>query len=616
MEEYGPRGGIGGEGVRNLLAAPGFAGPEDVVARESIQNSVDARRDGGKVRVVFRRRILSGKAKETFFKQLQLREALCPRLDAIAQNGGNDEEERARTALSDSEAPIELLYIEDFNTIGLGGGLTDPNAGHFYRLLFLVGDGDKGTTNTGTGGSYGYGKSVYASTSSLFTILTYSRFVATKETGHTTSRLLASTFLRKHRMRGKDFTGRGWFGMRGAKRDDPAPIVDDKADSLAASLGFARRDVNDTGTSMLILGASLGAAGVDLNRLRKAIETWWWPRLIDDGIDVELFDGDTKLPGPRPRARDDLKHFIQCYAAISHDDTSGPLIKTFNAVGGTELGSFGVMKLEVAEGDQEAAEADEEESEINKPGAARVALIRSPKMVVTYASLGSQRMPPAVGVFVADEDETTDKILKLSEPPQHDKWDPHAQRLERIHNGSLVVESVLKRCKKEMRAFQKQLAPPKPKPKERLRWFDKILGQAFASTGKGTGTVPKGEQGDVRIHFPHLGTIEESGGLKVSSDLVLQLKDRFESERARVRVTPTLHILEGPDAHKDKTETLALTAARDDDGSMIEMQPGGWFELDLSKDEPTQIHLVSSRYDPEWSVELTVSAEPVTPLEA
>lgn len=612
MEQYGAKGGIGGEGIRNLLAAPGFEGPEDVVARESIQNSADAKRDGGKVRVVFRRRPISGTAKTKFFGLVGLGDELTPRLQSFAGHGATDEETKALRLLGDPQEAVELLYIEDFNTIGLGGDLTDPDEGHFYRLLFLVGDGDKGATAQGTGGSYGYGKSVYASTSSLFTILTYSRFAPTTATKGVSSRLLGSTFLRKHRLNGKHFTGRGWFGLSGTRDDDPAPIVNEQADELAQKLGFTKRGPNDTGTSMLILGASFGK-GVDMGRLRAAIETWWWPRLIDDEIDIELYEVDTKLPSPRPRSRDrdDLRPYIQCYAAIQHDDSSGPRVRTFNAHHGIELGTIGIVKLEQNEADDSSDTQDNDEVARNAPGRARVALMRAPKMVVAYAELGSQRMPPAVGVFVADDDETTDKILKLSEPPQHDKWDPHAQRLSRMPHGSQIVEAVLKRSRKEMKDFQRQLTPPKPKPKERLRWFDKILGKALSSVGKAPTPPAKGEQGDVSIHFPGLRTVEADGRLRIESDVVLQLRDRFEAESARARVCPTLHVLEGTDAHRDRSEVLPLQISRRDDGSIIDLQQGGWFDIDVHKSESVRLHIASSTYDPEWSVELTVTAEPV-----
>ncbi len=172
MEKYGATGGIGGEGVRNLLTASGLPGPEDVLAREAIQNSVDAHLGSGKITVRFRRSLLSGEHKARFLEALLLRKELEPRLEILTGSGDAGEEASARAILTDSEEPLELLYVEDFGTIGLGGGLTDPVAGHFYRLLFLVGDGDKGSTGKETGGSYGYGKSVYASNSALFTIVT------------------------------------------------------------------------------------------------------------------------------------------------------------------------------------------------------------------------------------------------------------------------------------------------------------------------------------------------------------------------------------------------------------------------------------------------------------
>src|SRR4051812_10737180 len=76
LEKYGRRGGIGGEGVKNLLEATGFPMREDVLVREGAQNTVDAHNDvaGHKVKLVFRKVSLTGSRKKKFVELLGLDE--------------------------------------------------------------------------------------------------------------------------------------------------------------------------------------------------------------------------------------------------------------------------------------------------------------------------------------------------------------------------------------------------------------------------------------------------------------------------------------------------------------------------------------------------------------
>jgi hypothetical protein len=58
-------GGAAGEAYANTLKSPGMR-PEHVLAREAIQNSVDAAIEGEKVRVCFRHLLLNGSSKIAF----------------------------------------------------------------------------------------------------------------------------------------------------------------------------------------------------------------------------------------------------------------------------------------------------------------------------------------------------------------------------------------------------------------------------------------------------------------------------------------------------------------------------------------------------------------------
>lgn len=321
LQPFGRAGGISGEGVKNLLEASGFRTREDLIVREALQNSVDAHDDvkGHKVRVAIRKVTLSGKKKRDFVSLLSLDE--LANIAPILKSAPPD----SPLHKLHGQQPLSLLFIEDFHTVGLGGGLTDLK-GNFYRLLFLVGDAQKAETDDDLGGSYGYGKSVYASNSATSTIVAYSVFQPDGSTQDTYARLLGSTFQKSYRQGKKDFTGRGWFGdNKNVQEGVPDPLVDSQAMALAEKLGFRKRTKSDYGTSMLLIGTEISGDDISIDKIRQAIETWWWPRYIEDRLDIELYEDDQMKSPPRPKQRVDLKPYIDCYLQMSNG--SSPEIK-------------------------------------------------------------------------------------------------------------------------------------------------------------------------------------------------------------------------------------------------------------------------------------------------
>ena len=128
FEKSGPMGGAAGEAYANTLKSPGMP-PAHVLAREAIQNSVDAG-NGAKVAIRFRAVSLANSAKKAFVGASGLA-GIAERADAL-QLGPN-----SLSTLDKARTPLQLLYVEDYNTEGLSGAPHDSTS-NFYRRLLSV----------------------------------------------------------------------------------------------------------------------------------------------------------------------------------------------------------------------------------------------------------------------------------------------------------------------------------------------------------------------------------------------------------------------------------------------------------------------------------------------
>src|SRR5690348_13949880 len=106
-------GGATGGAFTNPLLGTGME-PAAVLAREAIQNSVDARDKGEKVRVEFRRVTLTDKRKANFVAAMRLDPALTSHRKNLKLPRG-----ACFDSLKDGKQALQLLYIEDYGTYGL-----------------------------------------------------------------------------------------------------------------------------------------------------------------------------------------------------------------------------------------------------------------------------------------------------------------------------------------------------------------------------------------------------------------------------------------------------------------------------------------------------------------
>lgn len=482
FEDSGPMGGAAGEAYANTLKSPGMQ-PEHVLAREAIQNSVDAGLDGEKVRICFRHVQLANTAKTMFVEAAGIKQ-IADRVGELELAIPN-----CLTTLEKPRTPLSLLYVEDYNAVGLSGNPHDKNS-NFFRLLLSLGDRSKSRTSKGTGGSYGFGKSVYSSSSAIQTIFAYTRFA--DEDGNEHTRLFGCGYYASHEHNKKDYSGRAWLGVKkhadGVGRLVVDPYEGSHAEKLAEKLGFALREEGDLGTSILIVDAI-----VDLAHLMIGVEDWWWPRLIEHKLDVEVHSADGGVSVPRPKKNDQLKPFIEAFEiarGIAAAKSGTQKLSPLNRLGEMTLGVCGLVVAPLNNQGNPIVRSDRCNT---------IALIRAPLMVVAYKPC-SETAPIAVGAFMAADD--IDLVLKKSEPPAHDRWDPDSANLRDIKGeGKTVVTAVMARIKESLKRFQREAAPPAPNKQKRLSILERALGSYFRPQGMGSKTPPGPGSSPLHLEF-------------------------------------------------------------------------------------------------------------------
>jgi hypothetical protein len=583
FEKSGPMGGAAGEAYANTLKSPGMP-PAHVLAREAIQNSVDAG-NGAKVAVRFRVETLANTAKKSFVEAAGLAD-IAERAEAL-QLGPN-----SLGTIDKPRTPLHLLYVEDFNADGLSGEPHDSSS-NFYRLLLSLGDRSKSRASKHSGGSYGFGKSVYSSSSAIQTIFAYTRFV--DDGGEERTRIFGCGYYASHEFKKQGYSGRAWLGTKertenGFKVVDP--LEGPAAERMAEKLGFELRGEGETGTSILIVDAD-----VNMQEIVKGVEDWWWPRLVENRLDVDILDAQGNSHMPRPRKRADLKPFIDAFdiARMRSEPKSGTQYRFEpNREQGVQLGICGVLVVPTDDAGTPVVEAERCNS---------VALIRSPLMVVAYKSV-SESAPPVVGAFMAGENEELEATLKKSEPPAHDRWDPESTNLrDETGRGRRLVSAVLSRVKAGVRRFQQTAAPPTPPKQRRLAALERALGGLFKPQGHGGGIPPETMASPLHLEFTKQPYAEptDDGMLRVKSAFSVKLDDKSAEEEVELRLRVNCPVIEDDNEEGDdlpiQVSWEGVTAVADGADPFV-------FRFKLAKGEKAKFNVASEAYDPAWTVRL------------
>jgi hypothetical protein len=417
-QTYPPTGATDGLSTQRALGQFEL-GVWEVVFREAIQNSWDARQPGSKqIHFGIAAQELSAERKslvrESFFRDLP---------DSLGE---------LRDSL-DSETPINLLTIWDTGTRGLGGplraDLASPLGQRTDFVDFVFNSGRRTDRELG-GGTYGFGKGVFYKVSAFNTCIIYSQ---TEVDTKIESRLIVLSLGESFRGNdGKRYTGRHWWG--GSVIENAVlPLVGQEARELGLALGIAPESEFETGTSIAILQPVLGPDGLDetIDILLEASYTWAWPHMLENqegpSILFSFSVNGVQRQMEHPKSRTDLAPFIELYdylisyRASGKFDSKSPFDRLHRiAIRGTPSHT-GDLAARISPRDHSTFQEREHEG--------RVALIRSSRMVVKYHQVAEKSLERVqYGVFVAADDLAVEKIFADSEPVAHDDWKPEPNR--------------------------------------------------------------------------------------------------------------------------------------------------------------------------------------------
>ena len=429
-EPVSPTGSISSPGIINQLGRPNLD-TLAVLIRETVQNSWDARLSNfqplyytvyGWTLTALQRQILS---EQVFSEHPDPRSLSLARLD--------------------SSEPLQALIIADRGTTGLAGPTRAdvvPEGSPRNFVSFLRDVGQPSNQNL-SGGTYGYGKASLYRASGMQTILVHTR--CRLENGRLESRFMASALGNRWAdSRGRQYTGRHWWGQVGGEIAEP--VLNEDADFLARGLGMGDFADNETGTTILILdplfhdrlsGRQIQFEGIKrtplqaLNLMAEYVLWFFWPKMLEGraghpAIYFHLQWEDTPVDLPHPSQFPPLAGFVEAMERLKGHRDDAPImqsvVKDINSERPRQhLGKLALQQFIV----DKVVWFDTGETE--SPFEAmthHTALMRQAELVVKYLEgkpLANNKIGYA-GVFITDE--AVDSVFASAEPPTHDDWNP------------------------------------------------------------------------------------------------------------------------------------------------------------------------------------------------
>lgn len=271
----------------------------------------------------------------------------------------------------------------------------------------------------------------------------------------------------------------------------------------------------------------------------------------------------------------------------------------FNKLQGKALGTLALTAVDADDGEE-----DEQGQTAAPVPIDRVALVRFPKMVVQYFDPSGRADVRVAGAFRADDD--IDDVLRLSEPPEHDEWEPTNRRLP-TENDKEIVRTVVRRIKDNVRRFRREVRPPPPPPPPGGDTLSRFLGDLFSAGAKSPG--PTGaEAPPVSIRYEREPSLVPEGRdgerVRLEARIAVALAER-QATPLSVRVAFTCSLLEEEQASEDEV-ALSVTPP---DAVRPDAEEKNAFVGELARGDIWRFDVRSEPYEGDWSVRLEPKVE-------
>jgi hypothetical protein len=414
-QRFPPEGSAASEGIRRQLGTPRLD-PLTVLVREAAQNSADAR--------------ISDAPVEFTVSMTRLRPESRDRWQSLLLPEPSDGAFGLTACLAD-ESTV-MLVVSDRNTTGLGGPLRADQVGDDPDFVNLVRNIGEPRDKEYGGGTYGFGKGILFTTSTVGVILVRSRCMWR---GRPQTRLIGVALGHSFRADGIPYTGRHWWG-RLADDNVLDPLLDDEAELVARQLGLPDYDAPDAlGTDIAIVGAGLGrdldepgdgatTRGIEdaADYIASAVLWNLWPLLTasDDGkpaMTCKVVTDERTIDIPDPVTVPRLRPFVIALRAV---DGGGGKSIVRRKPAPLDVGTFHAVPALASQ----RRDWRDRAAPFNGP-AHHCALMRQAGLVVAYID----------GPPIPDDDQqygavfrssrAADEAFAAAEPPTHDAWITH-----------------------------------------------------------------------------------------------------------------------------------------------------------------------------------------------
>lgn len=410
------------------------------LVREALQNSVDSSRDpeflgwrgrrgedlGAPFEVTFRLVDMFGAEKAKMEDLLGISElrGLVEAEGTEWLGGTPSPEVREALKKTSGNRPLTLLFIEEHNSSGMYSR-DEADLTESKMLIAMYSHNISDKDGTGSGGSFGHGKSALAAASLMRMNLAYSNYAWRGADG---AALLGAAYYPMHRT-GPGEDKRTGFAFLSDGRDSttgfPKPFLRADAHRMAADLGFApRTEAGDCGTTMMIV-----APAFDAERLEQAVADHWWPAICSGRLRVNLVrevrGGRASMPpvtgvvDPTDyRKHPGLEGYPEALTTAITPGDPKALLWEF-----PDLGTFsaGIVSSSTRPRAQASGSASRH----------IVAYVRGLGMVAFYRSqaAGSLKGQRETRGLLLVTDSKTNELFRMSEPKTHDAWVRNASGL-------------------------------------------------------------------------------------------------------------------------------------------------------------------------------------------